>query len=162
MPVMIANIGALVNAAVTEVFGTMLSMQMLAMPPAECVFEGQAQIASAVGFTGQASGVVYLYTTSAFADRITRGLLGLDVTESTTEELVNDAMGEIANMVVGHFKSRLVDRGVLCVMTIPSIVRGSQFGIEAVSQTNVERLGFRSGNNFLLVELLIRGGNDAH
>jgi len=159
---MIANIGALVNAAVTEVFGTMLNMQMLPMPTEECVFEGQAQIASAVGFTGQASGVVYLYTTAKFASRITRGLLGLDVTEVATEEMVNDAMGEMANMVVGHFKSRLVDRGVLCVMTIPSIVRGSQFGIEAVSQTDVERLGFRSENNFLLVELLIRGGSAHH
>jgi chemotaxis protein CheX len=115
-----------------------------------------------VGFTGQLSGVVYLYTTTTFAERITRGLIGLDASELTTEEMVNDAMGEIANMVVGHFKSRLVDRGVPCVMTIPSIVRGSQFGIEAVSQTDVERLGFRSENNFLLVELLIRGGVSSH
>lgn len=158
---MIANIGALVTAAVTEVFGTMLNMQMLAMPVGDCVFDGEAQIASAVGFTGQLSGVVYFYTTTRFAGRITRGLIGMDDSEAVTEEMVNDAMGEIANMVVGHFKSRLVDRGVMCVMTIPSIVRGSQFGIEAVSQTDVERLGFRSGNNFLLVELLIRGG-DSH
>lgn len=159
---MIDNIGMLVNSAVTEVFGTMLNMQMMSMPVAECVFDGQAQIASAVGFTGQISGVVYLYTTSQFAGKITRGLIGMDDTEATTEEMVNDAMGEIANMVVGHFKSRLVDRGVLCVMTIPSIVRGSQFGIEAVSHTDVERLGFRSGNNFLLVELLLRGTNGEH
>ncbi len=156
---MIANIGALVNAAVTEVFDTMLNLRMMNIPAGECVFEGQPQIASAVGFTGQLSGVVYLYTSARFAERITRGLIGLDLTEATTEEMVNDAMGEIANMVVGHFKSRLTDRGLPCVMTIPSIVRGSQFGIEAVSQTEVERMGFRSDNNFLLVELLIRGGN---
>jgi chemotaxis protein CheX len=156
---MIANIGALVNAAVTEVFGTMLNMRMLPLPAAQCVFTGEAQIASAVGFTGQLSGVVYLYTSAAFAGRITRGLIGLDDTECPTEDMVNDAMGEIANMVVGHFKSRLTDRGVPCVMTIPSIVRGTQFGIEAVSHTEVERLGFHSDGNFLLVELLIRGGN---
>ena len=156
---MIANIGALVNAAVAEVFGTMLNMRMLELPAGECVFAGEGQIASAVGFTGQLSGVVYFYTTARFAGRITHGLIGLDPTEVPTEEMVNDAMGEIANMVVGHFKSRLVDRGVPCVMTIPSIVRGSQFGIEAVSHTEVQRLGFHSEGNFLLVELLIRGGN---
>jgi chemotaxis protein CheX len=156
---MIENIGALINAAVTEVFGTMLNMQMVELPAAECVFTGQAQIASAVGFTGQLTGVVYLYTTTRFAGRITQGLIGLEPTELATEEMVNDAMGEIANMVVGHFKSRLVDRGVPCVMTIPSIVRGSQFGIEAVSHTEVQRLGFQANGNFLLVELLLRGGN---
>lgn len=36
-------------------------------------------------------------------------------------------------MVVGHFRSRLADRGIPCVLTIPSIVRGHQFGIEPVS-----------------------------
>jgi chemotaxis protein CheX len=156
---MIENTGALISAAVTEVFGTMLNMPMLAVPTEECVFAGQDQIASAVGFTGRLSGVAYLYTTTRFAGRITRGLIGLDATEVTTDEMVNDAMGEMANMVVGQFKSRLVDRGFPCVMTIPSIVRGSQFGIEAVSETQLERLGFRCGDNGLLVELLLRGGN---
>jgi chemotaxis protein CheX len=155
---MIENTGALISAAVTEVFGTMLNMPMLAVPTEECVFAGQDQIASAVGFTGRLSGVAYLYTTTRFAGRITRGLIGLDATEVTTDEMVNDAMGEMANMVVGQFKSRLVDRGFPCVMTIPSIVRGSQFGIEAVSETQLERLGFRCGDNGLLVELLLRGG----
>lgn len=155
---MIENTGALISAAVTEVFGTMLNMPMLAVPTEECVFAGQDQIASAVGFTGRLSGVAYLYTTTRFAGRITRGLIGLDATEVTTDEMVNDAMGEMANMVVGQFKSRLVDRGFPCVMTIPSIVRGSQFGIEAVSETQLERLGFRCGDNVLLVELLLRGG----
>ena len=157
---MIENTGALISAAVTEVFSTMLNMQMLAVPADECVFAGESQIASAVGFTGRLSGVAYLYTTTRFAGRITRGLIGLDATEVATDEMVNDAMGEMANMVVGQFKSRLVDRGYPCVMTIPSIVRGSQFGIEAVSETNVDRLGFRSNGNLLLVELLLRGGND--
>jgi chemotaxis protein CheX len=156
---MIENSGALISAAITEVFGTMLNMQMLAVPAAECVFAGQAQIASAVGFTGRLSGVTYLYTTTQFAGQITCGLLGLDTIESATDEMVNDAMGEIANMVVGLFKSRLVDHGFPCVMTIPSIVRGSQFGIEAVSETEVKQLGFRCENNCLLVELLLRGGN---
>lgn len=155
---MIANIGVLVNAAVTEVFATMLNLEMRQLPADQCTFNGEPQIASAVGFTGQASGVVYLYTTARFAQRITRGLLGLGEADAHTEEMVNDAMGEMANMVVGHFKSRLTDRGLPCVMTIPSIVRGSQFDIEAVSQTDVERLGFHQADNFLVVEVLLRGG----
>ena len=43
-------------------------------------------------------------------------------------------------------------------MTIPSIVRGSQFGIEAVSQTEVKRLRFCNGNDYLLVEILLQAG----
>ena len=158
---MIANMGALLNAAVTEVFSTMLNLEMRQLPATECAFDGEAQIASAVGFTGQTAGVVYLYTTARFAGRITRGLLGLSDDDTHSEEMVNDAMGEIANMVVGHFKSRLTDRGLPCVMTIPSIVRGSHFDIEAVSQTVVDRLGFHHADNFVVVEVLLRGGNPA-
>ncbi|MDP2325279.1 MAG: chemotaxis protein CheX, partial [Gammaproteobacteria bacterium] len=107
-------------------------------------------------FTGTLSGVIYLYTTIQFASRITRGLLGLNPEDPQRDDLVNDAMGEIANMVVGHFKSRLTDRGIACVMTIPSIVRGSHLGIEAVSHTKVKRLSFRTGDHFLLAEILIQ------
>ena len=158
---MIANIGVMLNAAVTEVFATMLNFEMRQLPPEACSFNGEPQIASAVGFTGQMSGVVYLYTTTRFAQRITRVLLGLSEAEAHNEEMVNDAMGEMANMVVGHFKSRLTDRGIPCVMTIPSIVRGSHFDIEAVSQTDVNRLGFSQGENYLVVEVLLRGTTPA-
>jgi chemotaxis protein CheX len=109
-----------------------------------------------VGFTGRVSGVVYLYTTVRFAVRITRGLLGLNASEAHNDDMVNDAMGEIANMIVGQFKSRLTDRGLPCVMTIPSIVRGSQFEIEAVRETEVDRLGFACGEDYLLVEVLLQ------
>lgn len=158
---MIEDLKALINAAVTEVFGTMVKVEMLEMPADGPGVNGEPQIASAVGFTGQISGVVYLYTTTCFAGRITRGLLGLDITEIPNEEMVNDAMGEIANMVVGHFKSRLTDRNLSCVMTIPSIVRGSHFGIEAVSHTEVKRLKFCNEKDSLLVEILIQGGKGA-
>jgi chemotaxis protein CheX len=153
---MIANAGVMVNAAVSEVFTTMLNLEVRQVSHEACGFKGEPQIASAVGFTGRVSGVVYLYTTVRFAVRITRGLLGLNASEAHNDDMVNDAMGEIANMIVGQFKSRLTDRGLPCVMTIPSIVRGSQFEIEAVRETEVDRLGFACGEDYLLVEVLLQ------
>lgn len=156
---MIANVEALVNSAVTTVFDTMLGLPMKDTPVETCLFGDAPQIASAVGFAGAASGVIYLYTTVRFAGRITAGLLGLPEAEAQREDYVNDAMGEMANMVMGHVKSRLTDRGVKCVMTIPSIVRGSGLGIEAVSHTRVQRMGFRSDKDFVLVEVLIENSD---
>ncbi len=152
---MTAKVEGLVNTAVTTVFETMLNMSMKDVAVESCSFGTQPQIASAVGFTGLMSGVIYLYTTIKFANRITGGLLGLSGIEAQREDYVNDAMGEMANMVVGHVKSRLTDHGVPCVMTIPSIVRGSGLGIEAVSRTQVKRMSFECGGDFLLVEVLI-------
>lgn len=146
---------ALVNAAVTTVFDTMLNLRMAEDQANGHSFETELQIASSVGFTGNVNGVIYLYTTVEFAGLITQGLLGLSGGE-LREEYVNDAMGEMANMVVGHIKSRLTDSGLKCVMTIPSIVRGCRLGIEAVSRTKLTRGTYRSGDNILLVEVLLQ------
>ncbi|MBE7498750.1 MAG: chemotaxis protein CheX [Verrucomicrobiales bacterium] len=158
---MIEPFEVLLRAAVHEVFSTMVGLALEPHPAAACTFNGQPQIASSIGFTGQLTGVVYLYTTIPFAHRITRHLLRLPDPEPATEEMVNDVLGELANMVVGHFKSRLTDRGIPCVMTIPSIVRGSHFGIEPVSQTAVDRLGFHHASHYLVVEALLRDSRPA-
>ena len=153
---MIQDAEILITAAVVEVFSTMLNVKARPVPPVEDLLDGQPQIVSAVGFTGGATGVVYLYTTAAFARHITAGLLGLSQAEIESDEMVNDTMGEIANMVVGQIKSRISDRGLRCVLTIPSIVRGSQFTIEPVSNTERNRYAFDCGKGPLLVEMLVK------
>ena len=98
---MIAKVESLVENAVTTVFETMLNMQMTGVPLSECSFGDAPQIAGAVGFTGSLSGVIYLYTTTRFARRITCGLLGLS--EETTCYLSAtsfDAPGRFEDFVV--------------------------------------------------------------
>ena len=43
------------------------------------------------------------------------------------DEVVNDAIGELTNMVVGGFKNALCDAGYPCRLTIPSISAGRNF-----------------------------------
>ena len=73
------------------------------------------------------------------------------------EEMVNDSMGELGNIVVGHIKSRLCDRGMPCVLTIPSIVRGSQFTIEPTASATRMVLGFKCDDKEqVAIEVLIK------
>lgn len=147
----------LVVGAVREVFDTMLNLQMSPGPVeamnASC---GQPHIAGSVGFIGRASGIVYIHATEGFAREITATLLGMPVSEIQGPEMVNDAMGEMANMIVGHMKSRMSDRGMPCALTIPSVVRGVNFSIEAVSSTRGRGYVFVSGDKRLFAELLIK------
>lgn len=154
---MIDDVDTLVTSAVREVFDTMLNLRLETVEFNENALSGGTHIASAVGFIGRLTGVVYIYSDEAFAKHITGALLGLSQSEIESDEMVNDAMGEISNMVVGQIKSRLSDRGLPCTLTIPSIVRGSNFTIEAISST-VRRVScFRSADQKqLLVETLIK------
>lgn len=132
---MIKDLEALFSPAVTEVFTTMLNyskLEVQVVPPDSVPTNGETHLASAVGFVGEFTGVVYLHVGTAFARKLTCRLLKMTPEEVDSDEIVNDAMGEIANMVVGYIKSRFCENGVACAVTIPSIVRGSHFSIESV------------------------------
>jgi chemotaxis protein CheX len=153
---MIEDLEHLVGSAVTEVMTTMMSFRVQQTPNAINFASGEGHIASAVGFIGKTTGVVYLYASDRFARQMTCRLLGLEDSDIDGDEMVNDAMGELANMVVGHIKSRLVDRGLACVLTIPSIIRGSSFSIEPVSSAERRVYFFDCDQSRLGVEVMLK------
>jgi chemotaxis protein CheX len=154
---MIEDIEQLINSAVTEVFSTMLNFKVRLDRECTALINGEGHVAGSVGFIGRVSGVVFVYSTNSFARRMTSSLLGLTDHEIDGDEMVNDAMGELSNMVVGHLKSRLSDRGMPCVLTIPSIVRGNHFTIEPVSSTERRIYFFQCDGSQLVVEVLLKG-----
>jgi chemotaxis protein CheX len=131
--------------AVTDVVKTMLSLDARSIPFDKGALSDGPHIAGCVSFIGPMTGVVHIYATANFASRITAMLLGISEAEIEGDEMVNDAMGEVTNMVVGNFRAALVDRGHACVLTIPSIVRGTNFSMEALSGTTRRVLCFRCG-----------------
>jgi chemotaxis protein CheX len=153
---MIEDLDELMTTAVTGVFSTMLGMEMQPASLENYSANGAPQVAGSVGFIGQLTGVVYVFTTVPFARRITATLLGLDEAEVEGDEMMHDAMGEMANMLVGQMKSRLADRGMPCVLTIPSVVRGSHFSIEAISSTERHLISFQGEGNRIFIEILLK------
>jgi chemotaxis protein CheX len=75
----------------------------------------------------------------------------------TGDEAINDAVGEITNMTVGCFKTNLSDAGYPCMLTIPSILRGSQFSIEAVGGAKRYLYRFDCSNHRVVADIVIKG-----
>jgi chemotaxis protein CheX len=150
------QIEAWTRQAVPEVFLGMLSMELSAEPPAPLPLDAAGQIIGSVGFTGEATGIIYLYAGVTFAKVITGRMLGIEEAEVDPGDMVNDAIGELSNMVVGFVKSRLCDAGSACTLTIPSVVRGQQLSVEGSSQVSRRVVGFRSGNHQLVAEVLVK------
>lgn len=153
---MIEDLDKLVDSAVTDVFQTMLGMAMRRVPPSPDLSNGEPQVAGSVGFVGKVTGVLYIYASVAFARRITGTLLQLADHEIDSDEMVNDAIGEMANMLVGHMKSCLSDRGMACALTIPSIVRGSHFSVEPVSSVRGQMFAFETSGSHVFIEVLFK------
>lgn len=146
----------LTRRAVCEVFQSMVSMDVTAETPAS-ITDVVGEIVGSVGFVGDVTnGVIHLYTGVGFARKVTSQMLGIPLAEVESDEMINDAVGELSNMVAGYVKARLGDGRRACLLTIPSIVRGKRLSVEGSASVTRSILGFRNGDAHFLVELLLK------
>lgn len=118
------------------------------------------QVVGTVGFLGEINGLIYLYFEGAFAKACTCHMLGMSEAEvdEAGDEVINDAIGEITNMTVGSFKNGLSDHGYPCRLTIPSILRGRNFSIEPISDSQRFIYTFETDGQRLVADILLKVG----
>jgi len=116
------------------------------------------QVVGTVGFLGDANGLIYLYLPLPFAVQVTCHLLGMSESEieESGEECINDAIGELTNMTVGSFKNGLCDAGFSCKLTIPSILRGSNFSVEPISSAQRYIYHYDCGGQRIVTDILLK------
>lgn len=145
--------------AVADVFRTMLSKTaaLREAEPEAALAPGQ-QVVGTVGFTGELTGVVYLYFEQEFANQCTGRVLGMSEPElrAAGDEVVNDAVGELTNMVAGSFKNALCDAGFPCKLTIPSILRGRNLRIEPVGSAQRHGYTFDCAGRRLAADVILK------
>jgi chemotaxis protein CheX len=150
----------IITRAVSNVFKMMLGHPVLLRESgAECLPKLSArQVVGTVGFVGDASGLIHLYLGEAFANHCTRQVLGLSEFEIRTggDTVVNDAIGELTNMVAGSFKSALCDAGYPCKLAIPSILRGHNFCIERLSSAVRHLYHFECGEHSVITDIIVK------
>jgi chemotaxis protein CheX len=118
------------------------------------------QVVGTVGFLGEVNGLIYLYFDAPFAKHCTGHMLGMSDAEvdEAGEEVINDAIGEITNMTVGSFKNGLSDHGYPCKLTIPSILRGRNFSVEPISDSQRFVYVFDTEGQRLVADILLKVG----
>ena len=143
-----------VRASITEitkgVFSTMVMLDVVDQPPLEePVVTFHETLTSMVGLAGTYSGILAIHCPKNLALRITTNMLGMEVTE--INEDVNDAMGEIANMVGGDVKHIFSPKGADINLSIPTVIYGSDYMLESMSSAKSLVIPFDcEGDRFLL------------
>lgn len=157
-----------INRAVADVFKTMLGREPTfstqeprgpGAPASTVPVDGhRPQVVGTVGFIGDINGLIYLHLDLAFARLCTCHLLGMTEAEldEAGDEVINDAIGELTNMTVGGFKNGLCDAGYPCKLTIPSILRGSNFSIEPISSAVRHIYYFDCAEHRVVADILMK------
>lgn len=158
-----------INRAVTNVFRTMIGREpRVALEGGKGGARGllgpdtaRPQVVGTVGFIGDCNGLIYLHLDLAFARLCTRHLLGMTEAEldAAGDEAINDAIGELTNMTVGSFKNGLCDAGYPCKLTIPSILRGTNFSIQPISSVVRHVYYFDCAEHRVIADILMKQGD---
>jgi chemotaxis protein CheX len=112
-----------------EIFSTMVMMEIsvngdqmkTSIPLTE-------SISGVIGMAGTHKGVLAIHIPNKVAMAITSSFLGMDVDE--INEDVEDAVGELANMLGGNVKSILSENGKDIDLSLPTTITGQQYDFQ--------------------------------
>lgn len=116
---------ALLSGA-TEVFETMIFMDIresTQKDEAEKDLKGNTFLGT-ITFTGEMEGCLGICCSVPCAKAIAQNMLGMAPTDELSESEISDALGEVANMVMGGFKSRVQQTIGNLNVSIPTVVKG--------------------------------------
>jgi len=136
------------------VFSTMVMLDVVDEPPLNApVLNFHETVTSMVGLAGSHSGILAIHCPKNLALLVTSNMLGMEVTD--VDEDVNDAMGEIANMVGGDVKHIFSPKGADINLSIPTVIYGSDYALESMSSAESLVMPFVCGEERFLLSFKI-------
>ena len=141
--------------ATREVFSTMVAMDVEdCFPLDKPVTEFHCSITGMVGMAGSYTGMLSIHCPAPLAMKMTSNMLGMEVEE--VGEDVNDALGEIANMLGGHVKQVLSKGGLDLNLSIPTVISGETYTIHSTDNDDCVVIPFQYEEDKFLVGLTLK------
>lgn len=136
-----------------EIFSTMLMMEISATEEilTEETHPHLDSISGVIGLAGTFKGVLAIHLPHRVAMAITSGFLGMDVDEMNSD--VEDAVGELANMLGGNVKSILSEKGRDISLSMPTTISGRHYDYQSNKDAERIVIPFRCETGQFTVEL---------
>ncbi len=138
-----------------DVFQTMVSMDPV---PDEPIHGDKAPlnggISGIVGIAGKVKGTITIHFDKKMAAKVASNILEEDIEE--INEDVEDAVGEIANMVAGGAKTKLFKSGIAFDISIPAVIAGEDYTMETKMDGEAALLPFTVGKEKFFVEVSLQ------
>lgn len=157
---LVAMTGPLTRA-IAKTFQTMLARPLEAVPARSLEPFHDEHLTAEVGFSGKAAGTVQIRLEHPTARLLGAAMLGLGPDDLGDKDELNDVLGELANIIVGNFKSNLCDAGLTCKLGPPRIAKCHDFKLRSQEGGLAERIGFTSGDVCFFVDVGVNPWNQA-
>jgi chemotaxis protein CheX len=143
------------HEATAEVFSTMLGLEVICGEPyTETNARGQSDgIIAVIGLAGDWIGTASLCCSAAMGCRMSSHMLAAEFAE--IDEEVLDAVAEIANMIVGGFKTRVESHLGPLGLSIPTVIYGLSFSARSAGKERWVVVPFSCGDETLNVKVCL-------
>jgi chemotaxis protein CheX len=138
--------------AIKEVFSMMVGVDIIVpdhTPPATHV-----EVTGIVGLAGELCGVLTVQCSKTCGAKIASHML--HVLESEAAEHMNDAIGEVCNMVAGNFKAKFAGLEDKCLLSVPTVITGGDYKVYPLVGGEGIQLSFQFEGQTAWVSLEIR------
>jgi chemotaxis protein CheX len=138
--------------SVVEIFSTMLMLDVASCGEPEADSTPLVDsITGIVGLAGTHKGCLAIHLPNKVAMTITSNFLGMDVEEINAD--VEDAVGELANMLGGNVKSILSEKGRDIELSLPTTVSGHEYDFQPTREVERFLIQFEGDAGQFCVEL---------
>ncbi len=138
-----------------EIFLSMIMMEVVAS--SELITESsihEDSITGLIGLAGTHKGVLAIHMPNKVAIAVTSSFLGMEVEE--INEDVEDAIGELANILGGNVKAFLSENGRDISLSLPSTITGEKYNFQMASEDDERTIVcFESESGRFHIELQI-------
>lgn len=107
-----------------ETFGTMISLPIEKVDEEDVKLDPSVSLICTITFTGPLMGVFAVQCSAVTAESIARVMLMSDPDDVLNETEISDALGEVANMLLGGLKAKMAESVGEIQISIPSVIRG--------------------------------------
>lgn len=116
------------DESVASVFSMMLSISAEPTPVTPPPIAGANGRTAIVGFSGSLRGSCDLRLSTAAACAITSAMLG-GASIDEDDDSIDDAVGELCNMIAGGWKNRVDSLAATCALSPPTVISGCNYKI---------------------------------
>lgn len=135
-----------------EIFSTMVMMEISVSD--EKMADRRVlsdSISGIIGLAGTHKGVLAIHLPKIVAMAITGSFLGMEVTEVGAD--VEDAIGELANMLGGNVKTILSEKGRDIELSMPTTISGKEYDFQPTKDADQHIIPFITEAGGFIVEL---------
>lgn len=128
---------SVLECATLEVFEMMAATRLTAYLLPACAprsepsthAKKQSRLTAMVGMAGVLCGITTIHCSTDTAIRLASKMAGAEAAKNPN--IVNDAMGELCNMVAGNFKTKVASLAGRCMLSVSTVITGENYALQS-------------------------------